>query len=247
MIAEQDKQAILNGAWGITRDGRKCKVVYKNDDSSDKQQILIIIENNTKTGGHITKWLNWDLKEFSDYTSIFDIVGLLKSKPEPFDLEKALAGEPVMLRNGSKACVLSKLPKNLDFNYIPDLPLIGLEKGSLKFIYWTEDGRTSTINDETPIDIIGMWKEPEPQTVTLTLPCPVLEPEIGKTYYTPIITDVDGYDPDGDFTDITEWIVEIEDDGDIDWQSQHRLEEGLVFETKNDVKAWLNAMRSNRR
>lgn len=32
MISEQDKQAILNGAYGITRDGYKCKYIGTTDD-----------------------------------------------------------------------------------------------------------------------------------------------------------------------------------------------------------------------
>ena len=112
----------------------------------------------------------------------------------------------------------------------------------------SEQDKQAILNDTSfeAMSEQGIESEPEPKTVTLTLPCPVLQPEINKTYYTPIITDVDGYDPDGKFADITEWVVD-DDGGNIDWQSQHRLEEGLLFETKEDIQAWLDALKNNRR
>ena len=149
MITEKDRQAILNGTWGVTRDGCKCKVVYKNDNLSDKQQILIIIENNTKTGGYITKWLNWDLREFSNYTSVFDIVKLWKDKPEPFDLEKALAGELFVHKEIPN--VKCKLVGKSTFNTTDEY-----------YVVEREDSIVTIWSLFTLKDYCAMWKEPEP-------------------------------------------------------------------------------------
>ena len=35
--------------------------------------------------------------------------------------------------------------------------------------------------------------------------------------------------------------------GITNWQSHRRLKEGLIFHTKEDVRAWLKAMRSSRK
>lgn len=86
-----------------------------------------------------------------------------------FSIEKALSGEPVKLRNGKKACVLVKIPSNEAFGYRPTFPLMGFTD-DLKFIYWTEDGRSSLVNDEASLDIIGMWDgQPIPFNLTQAL------------------------------------------------------------------------------
>ncbi|VTU08621.1 Uncharacterised protein [Actinobacillus porcinus] len=226
MISEEDKKEILNGAYGISRDGVKCKYVGLSD--YENYPYVFIYFNDADEIARIHQ-LSEDFRNIKDTEHEIDVVGLWENQPKPFNLEKALAGEPVMLRNGSKACVLSKLPKNLDFNYIPDLPLIGLEKGSLKFIYWTEDGRTSTINDETPIDIIGMWKKPEPVSnmITVTLPCPIKEPT-GQKWSIDSQLDT----PQSTLTDIYD---------------ETFISKGCYFNTKEDAQAWLDAMRNNRR
>lgn len=80
-----------------------------------------------------------------------------------FDLEKALAGEPVLLLNGSKAYVLHQFkhnPKHLK-------SLLGYK------IYKTDDGKWVEVSlewyDDGSADapasntIIGMWEEPKPK------------------------------------------------------------------------------------
>lgn len=241
MISEQDKQAILNGAYGITRNGRKAK--YIGTFYSEKYPNYFIFLDEDDKIFYGAKFTN-DFREYENAVSNLDILGLWQDKPEPFDLERALAGEPVITRDNCKAYVQAMIEQSEELMYYT---LIGYGFNGIhkEFLHWDKNG-LSLKDDISCNDIVGMWKDPEPKTVTLTLPCPVLNSEIGKTYYTPIITDVDGYDPDGHFSDITEWVVDNED-GHIDWQSQHRLEEGLVFETKDDVKTWLDAMKDNRR
>lgn len=87
-----------------------------------------------------------------------------------FDLEKALAGEPVVLRDGSKAFVKFEVPKELRENNFADI--VGFRIRGNEFIVkeWDIDGvARSSCGYE---DIVGMWEEPRP-TVTLTLPCPI--------------------------------------------------------------------------
>ena len=76
---------------------------------------------------------------------------------KPFDLEAALDGTPVKLRDGSKAYVLyhELLLHNTDYQ------LLGYrEIGSVghKAIAWTERGEYCA-NEESPQDIIGMWAD----------------------------------------------------------------------------------------
>lgn len=85
-------------------------------------------------------------------------------------------------------------------------------------------------------------EEPRPK-VQLDLPAPVLKPEPNKKYYTLVITDVDSYDDEGRFTSVAEWVVEVED-GDYDYQSKQRIEEGLLFATESHAQEWLDAMRN---
>nr|DAS83613.1 MAG TPA: Albumin I chain a [Caudoviricetes sp.] len=105
-----------------------------------------------------------------------------------FNLEQALKGEYVALRNGNKALILYQLPDNLKYVRGTNLSycLHGIafnEKGEVAntSIAWTKDGKYSTMFD-TCLDIIGMWEEP-PERITLeNLPKPFI-PKVGETYY----------------------------------------------------------------
>lgn len=83
-----------------------------------------------------------------------------------FNLEKALAGEPVKLRNGQKAIVYYRIPDEYVFEDGKQLafPLHGLVIDSegyieLANVCWRDNG-TYTYYPHN-YDIIGMWKEPE--------------------------------------------------------------------------------------
>ncbi|WP_101774926.1 pyruvate kinase [Pasteurella oralis] len=94
-----------------------------------------------------------------------------------FDLEKALAGEPVVLRDGSKAFVKFEVPKELRANNFADI--VGFRISGYE-------------------DIVGMWEEPRP-TVTLTLPCPLLKPQKDMWFisaFNKIVRSDYGYNPD---------------------------------------------------
>ncbi|MDY0440620.1 hypothetical protein NMU98_11420 [Pasteurella multocida] len=87
-----------------------------------------------------------------------------------FDLEKAIAGEPVVLRDGSKAFVKFEVPKELRENNFADI--VGFRIRGNEFIVeeWDIDGVARSSCGHR--DIVGMYEEPRP-TVTLTLPCPI--------------------------------------------------------------------------
>lgn len=83
-----------------------------------------------------------------------------------FDLEKALAGEPVELRNGSKAILYYRVPDHYTHGDGVKItfPLIGIifyEDGTVESpnACWKDNGRfTSTTSGK---DIVGMWEEPK--------------------------------------------------------------------------------------
>lgn len=89
---------------------------------------------------------------------------------KPFDLEKALAGEPVELRDGHKAIVYYCVPDEikLDDEGTPEaFPLKGMkfdQDGYLvnSSVEWRKDGRFRS--SESDSDIVGMWEEPKLST-----------------------------------------------------------------------------------
>lgn len=89
-----------------------------------------------------------------------------------FDLEKALAGEAVELRNGRKAILYYRVPDH--YTYGDGLkitfPLIGIifyEDGTVEDpnACWKDNGRfTSSTSGK---DIVGMWEEPKLTTAEI--------------------------------------------------------------------------------
>lgn len=84
-----------------------------------------------------------------------------------FDLNAALVGEPVKLRNGSKAYVLAKIPDNLKYDKGKEVPypLVGIILGKDDYISdshvrWTLKGGCYFTNEPLRNDIVGMWEEP---------------------------------------------------------------------------------------
>lgn len=98
MISEQDKQAILKGAYGITREGNKVKFIGEREINNGFPYHFVILSQNDKILGSLG--LTKNLTNQPEQESIHDVVGLWKDKPEPFDLERALLGEPVKLMDG---------------------------------------------------------------------------------------------------------------------------------------------------
>lgn len=86
---------------------------------------------------------------------------------KPFNLEEALSGKPVKLRNGMKALICYRIPDEYVFNdgSSAAFPLQGIifnKRGNLKQIaeVWRDNG---TYGDGYlhKFDIIGMWEEPK--------------------------------------------------------------------------------------
>ena len=103
-----------------------------------------------------------------------------------FNLDAALNGEPVMLRNGCKGVVYYKIPKEYVFSDGSNsaFPLKGLifdEDGFIKdsSYFWTDNG---LCNHESyhPHDIIGMWEEPKISIEDLPKP---FKPKDGEPFY----------------------------------------------------------------
>ena len=242
MISEQDKQQILNGAYGITRNGVKAK--YIGTYASNDYPYYFIFLNKDDEVYH-TAALTDSFEVFKHATNNLDIVGLWKEPLEPFNLEKALQGEPVMFRDGNKGVISCNL-----YNFIKDniklddmYPLKGIrfykqnEHIAASSECWTLEGKLFIDpNEDSPADIIGMWKDPEPvsKTVTLTLPCPLKEPREGMAFFIARSGQLS--------IDISQY-----EEKNPDSYSKIILEEGGYFATKEDVQAWLDAMKNNRR
>ncbi|MHB9991730.1 pyruvate kinase [Pasteurella multocida] len=155
---------------------------------------------------------------------------------KPFDLEKALAGEPVVLRNGSKAFIAKSIPTE---HVKKEGELIGYLVEDSKFhscATWTKDGKYNPYFSSHIYDIIGMYEEPRP-TVTLTLPCPIQEPQEGMWF----IDDINSENPIGK--------SEYTRNNHMHWMKlNHRnLYLGVYFASKEDAQAWLDAMKNARR
>ena len=83
-----------------------------------------------------------------------------------FNIEAALAGEPVQLRDVRKAKLLFKIPDELVFSggLRPEYPLLGFiykRNGELHHVkeYWSLDGGYMLGSDEDELDIVGLWEE----------------------------------------------------------------------------------------
>ena len=84
-----------------------------------------------------------------------------------FDVEKALAGEPVKLRNGDKAIIFGRIPEGLEWSHIGavNYPLAGVilnAEGKItdSRMRWSMSGVVdSGIGENCVYDIIGMWED----------------------------------------------------------------------------------------
>ena len=175
-MLNEHKQKILGGAYGISRGGSKCKFVGVTTNKSSYNHMVVYFNDDGLIWHQLS--LTEDLGMYNDRTSQHDVVGLWNDDPkpvapvapvapEPFDLEKALNGEPVMLRNGSKAIILEQVGDTLIGYFDECSPLAWKLNGYVRF-YVDPDH-----------EIVGMWKEPEPvsKNVTVTLPRALRKPK----------------------------------------------------------------------
>lgn len=91
---------------------------------------------------------------------------------KPFDLEKALAGELVQLRDGRKAIILCRIPDTFTYEdgTKVSFPLLGIsleDDGTVndQFASWRDDGRFASTDSAS--DIMGMYEEPKFTTAEL--------------------------------------------------------------------------------
>ena len=148
-----------------------------------------------------------------------------------FDLEAALNGEPVMLRNGCKAIVYYIIPEEYTFpNGMNSIyPLRGLifnKDGFIEdsFYFWLKDGRCHRECYKSN-DIIGMWEEPKISIEDL--PKPFYPKECSEYFY--IL--------DGKVTYNSNYYER-------NIVSQQKAINGQCFRTKEDAQKWLDFMKS---
>ena len=145
-----------------------------------------------------------------------------------FNLDAALNGELVMLRNGCKGVVYYKIPKEYVFSDGSNsmFPLKGLifdEDGFIKdsSYFWTDNG---LCNHESyhPHDIIGMWEEPKISIEDLPKP---FHPEIGDEFFYLSVGTVQ-------YCSFYSYI------------NADLMRNGQCFSTREDAQKWLDFMKS---
>ncbi|HHT7859575.1 TPA: pyruvate kinase, partial [Pasteurella multocida] len=140
-----------------------------------------------------------------------------------FDLEKALAGEPVVLQNGYKAFIKFEVPSEYQTHRHSEIMGFFIDNNNCaKRISWNREGKyNSTLNDG--FNIVGMYEEPRP-TVTLTLPAPIKTAHHNQEVF-----------KRGNST-----IIRFYFDANRD---KHRkmLESGSLFYSEGDAQAWFEA------
>ena len=147
-----------------------------------------------------------------------------------FDLDAALNGEPVKLRNGDKAFICYKLSD--DYKYWDGSPInfnicgyILNCNGDIAMLNtaWTTGGKWTIDGIESDRDIIGMWEEPKISVEDLPKP---FKPEFGERFYyvygsriENLILNINSYD-------------------------EELIDSGNCFRTKEDAQKWLDFMKS---
>ena len=139
-----------------------------------------------------------------------------------FDLEAALSGEPVMLRNGEKAYIFKNIQDTHILDFKVDYPLIGMMHNHAPVQTWSLDGRISLVSDYSNGDIIGMWEEPKIGIEDLPNP---FRPEIGDEFF---YLSVGTIQYRSFYSDI----------------NADLMRNGQCFKTKEDAQKWLDFMKS---
>lgn len=150
-----------------------------------------------------------------------------------FNLEEALSGKPVVLRDGSKAIVLSRIPDTykLENGLKVTFPLFGIildTNGAVDDPYasWRDNGRFASCTSD--YDIVGMWEDVIDHK---DLPKP-FKPKLGEYYYR--ITSRSFYD-----------ILDIREKEYTDPEYDDKtVNQGNCFRTRKDAQKWLDFMES---
>ena len=147
-----------------------------------------------------------------------------------FNLDAALNGEPVKLRNGLKAIVYHRIPD--EFSYpggsTEIYPLIGIifnKDGTIKAASesWKDCG--AYCSRQGGLDIVGMWEEPKISIEDLPKP---FKPKDSDQYYY-----INGgvIKHEGEFWDSSSFGITAS-------------EKGNCFRTEEDAQKWLDFMKS---
>lgn len=146
-----------------------------------------------------------------------------------FDLEAALNGEPVMLRNGDKAFIFKNIKNTHVLDFEVDYPLIGMVHNHSAVQTWSLDGRISLTNDCANGDIVGMWEEPKISIKDLPKP---FKPKKGETYYY-----IHPHE--------TNFYLDVYETTFNDCRFDEILSDtGNCFRTREDAQKWLDFMKS---
>lgn len=172
--------------------------------------------------GKVTQDLMWadaSTKPTHTVDELLELADMKKPNTTPFNLEKALAGEPVVTRGGQEVTQLTAFETNSIYK------LAGVVGGEL--YRFTEEG-VYIVNQVTNLDLVMKVKT---HTVNgFEVPAPVTNPEnmkVGVTYYGADNTDLDWYFE-------TTWANDAKDKA---W-----LARNLVFMNKEDAIANAKAM-----
>ena len=146
-----------------------------------------------------------------------------------FNLDAALNGEPVQLRNGHKATMYHRIPECYKGTTGECLtyPLIGMifdKRGAVEesMDNWMEDGKYLESNEESEFDIIGIWEEPKIGIEDLPNP---FRPEIGDEFFYLSVGTIKYCSFYSDF-------------------NADLMRNGQCFKTKEDAQKWLDFMKS---
>ncbi|OOF47771.1 hypothetical protein BKK54_11385, partial [Rodentibacter genomosp. 1] len=159
MLSEKEIEALKNGAYGITREGYKAKYLGVREGEDEVFHTWVIYNENGSIKEAIDAYDTF-VSYYRNGEDRDDIIGLWQDKPEPFDLEKVLNGEPFKVSH-EKRFAAKKVENSLIYYSI------------------NEDGELDRIfRDDIPFlqENAFMWKESEPvKSNADALPKPIRE------------------------------------------------------------------------
>ena len=144
-----------------------------------------------------------------------------------FNLEAALNGEPVMLRNGNKAYIFKDLRAISELKGKIRYPLIGIDINGCIVYAWSLDGRVPISSNTAHNDIVGMLEEPKKQISIEDLPKP-FKPKDGEPFFY-ITGGFIAYESECCYTDKFNIAA---------------AERGGCYHTREDAQKWLDFMKS---
>lgn len=171
---------LKNGYRGVIKYGVENRVTATGY-TPDYPYVGYIVDDKGFISSTVATWDKYGnsniLNEYNATTMVEENTYKQEEKPmepikpiKPFNLEKALQGEPVRLRDGSKAYVLGDLrelfSKSKDFRcLIGVIAKIGNTDDFDGICRWKYTGKYYEYLTESESDIVSMWEEPK-----LTIP-----------------------------------------------------------------------------